>query len=252
LTKNLMARCKLNLVRSKDKELVYEDKLCAVFFFDLFHYFSGLKKHTQLYPLVKEDVDETCKAVRQMILAKEAIESNFEFVPRVCPHCKLREDQLSSYYTVHTERCKLEQKSCGCGLAFKTPKEKHRHMKLHHSSRKYIQCPKCDEIFGDNDHGKKGLQNHMAFNHGTGKEVCCEICRNPFKNENRLRVHRLNHELYYCQICNIEILGRNSHKSHVMKKHGSGLHCDACDRVFLKKKELDVHKKHVHATSWKK
>jgi len=167
-----------------------------------------------------------------MVLVKEAVDSNFEYIPQTCPHCGVKEDQVfNSYFRGHTEKCRLEQLACNCAISFKTPWDKIRHTKLHHLNQKYFQCTQCDEIFGDNQNGKEVLKRHTEFNH-SNKQVCCEICTKSFKNENNLQVHRMTHELYFCQVSDIEILGRNPHKSHRIKKHGAELNCDSCDRIF--------------------
>ena len=79
----------------------------------------------------------------------------------------------------------------------------------------------------------------------------CEVCSAEFASENRLRVHRLNHEAYYCPDCRMEILGRNPYRAHMMKVHGKVLSCPVCSRTFFAKKELEVHKKQAHTTAYK-
>ena len=83
----------------------------------------------------------------------------------------------------------------------------------------YFSCSQCSVITST----QQGLQNHIAFNHGSlGLEMQCDLCLKNFKTPNHLRVHRLNHESYFCAFCSIEILGRNTHKAHMLKIHGSG------------------------------
>ena len=105
---------------------------------------------------------------------------------------------------------------------------------------------------GTKTNWEETMKAHLTFYHGTeGKPVACEVCATEFASENRLRVHRLNHEIYYCSECRLEILGRNPHKAHMIKVHGSGLVCPVCSRIFFAKKELEVHKKQAHTKAYK-
>ena len=201
-----------------------------------------------------------------MFLVKHAEETKFGEICKVCPTCGLKESEINVYFSVHVTNCKLEMTPCDCDLTFKTPVDKQRHMQLKHSDRKYVQCPHCPALFAEEAKDSKGdkrrngqamgkdaLSHHIKFAHGTGDAVHCEICGQGYKSENNLRVHRLNHELHFCEVCNVEILGRNPYKSHMMKEHGAGLKCDvrSCKRVFYAKKELEIHKKQAHTNSWK-
>ena len=167
----------------------------------------------------RDKIEATYAAYRGTLLVKHAEQSNYGQVQKMCPHCGLMEDQIPYVnFRKHIAVCELDNKSCHCDISFSNPTEKRRHMKVAHSGKKYFNCSQCGVITST----EQGLQNHIAFNHGfSGMEMACDLCLKPFKTPNHLRVHRLNHESYFCPLCNIEILGRNTHKSHVLKVHGT-------------------------------
>ena len=130
---------------------------------------------------------------------------------RVCPHCGMKEKDLDRSMSGHMRWCQYEQMSCNCEATFKNPRDKHRHMMFYHSTNKYIKCEKCEAIFSDSKKGRSGLENHLREMHTTdgSAKVSCEVCSTSFQNLNRLRAHRLSHEVYFCQLCDKEVVGRN-------------------------------------------
>ena len=96
---------------------------------------------------------------------------------RMCPHCgevfpavSLKDNNLYNHHVKqHTRTGELR---CGCseevraGLVGVVAKE--RHMKLHHSDGKYMQCPKCVEVVL-----KSRLEEHNSKIH---VPVICQYC----------------------------------------------------------------------------
>ena len=221
-------------------------------FMDLLAYFGGCLS-IDLYPFIKAKVDACLGAWKDFQLIKPAEDYKFGQIKRMCPYCGLLEDQFNVRYRRHLTTCKLESTVCDCpGVTFNNPTEKRRHYKLVHSGIEHLSCPHCSYICVAKN--PETMVNHVAFNHGTSsnsRPEVCDLCGKGFKTPNHMRVHRLNHELYYCQICKVEILGRNANKAHLMKLHNSGFECDICQRKFLATKELNAHIKQAHSDSWR-
>ena len=249
LTEEIMEKCRKEEVFSNWQDqlvITYSNKKLGVRMFDFYLYFTNGYKLCHLYPLVKENFDACREVMIQLSMLKVSVETKKNL--KMCPYCGKKEDEFIRDITGHKSRCRLEHQGCDCKITFKTPSEKRRHMKLFHSGKKYHECKECSFI----TMSPKSLENHITFNHGNpGQEEACDLCDKTFKATNYLRIHRFNHECYFCDICNIEIRGRNSHKSHKMKVHKAGFECDQCSKKIYTEKELEVHKKEEHSQIWK-
>jgi hypothetical protein len=143
----------------------------------------------------------------------------------------------------HIKFCQLERSNCGCGLTFRTAREKRRHMLLSHSGIKYYECSQCNFV----NKSQKTVDHHFEYFHGyPGCQEMCDLCFKTFKCKNHLQVHRFNHENYWCSVCQLEFLGRISFRNHMKKIHAAGFVCDFCSKVCFTKPELNKHKKAVH------
>ena len=96
-------------------------------------------------------------------------------VERMCPHCgevfpavSIKENNLYNHHVKQHSR--MSELKCGCKDAetLVGVVAKERHMKLHHSGGKYVQCPKCVEVVL-----KAKLEEHFGKIH---VPVCCEYC----------------------------------------------------------------------------
>ena len=214
-------------------------------FFDLIMFFAECKMN-EIYPHLKEGYDACYKAMEDKAYRDIAVER--EKNSRMCPHCGKFENEFIVDYNVHKKRCMLEHQGCDCNLIFKTPSEKRRHMKLYHSGNQYLECNQCSFVTPR----PHSLQNHINTVHGIpGHEEMCDLCNKSFKSINHLRIHRFNHECYFCIACCLEIKGRNAHITHNMKVHNVGFSCDVCDKKFYTERELEVHLKVSHTEVWK-
>ena len=257
LTEDFIQKCKAEVVHgkswanAKNPELKYLDKHCSRMFWYIIMFFSGLKRE-DIYDqsdLVKENVSICVTAFKKNTLVKYAEENNYTYTERMCTHCGLLESKFTQNYYKHVEVCALEHQRCDCEIDFKTPQEKHLHMKLVHSGKKYFKCPQCNYAAAR----EESLTRHIKFHHeSAGGEVQCDLCLKVFKNENNVRVHRLAHEVYYCKLCDHEILGRNPYKNHMMNIHGDALECNVCNKRFHGAKELFAHEKQAHSDAWKR
>ena len=248
LAEETMQKCKNEerFCLKGDKPECYTNRKLAKRLFDIYLFFTNGMKLRDFYPIVKESFD-TCKAAMDNLeRLKYSLETKQNL--KMCPYCGKRENEFMREIVSHKTRCKLEHQGCDCNVVFKTPNEKRRHMKLFHSDQKYFECQLCPFI----TLSTKTLDNHITYNHGNpGQEEACDLCDKTFKAINYLRIHRFSHECYFCSICNIEIMGRNPHKSHNMKVHKAGFRCDQCSKKFYTKKELEVHKHEEHSQIWK-
>ena len=108
---------------------------------------------------------------------------------------------------------------------------------------KYYECSQCNYV----NKSQKFLDHHVEYFHGyPGREEICDLCAKSFKCKNHLQVHRFHHEKYWCDICDIEILGRVLYRNHMKKIHAAGFACDLCSKVSFTKGELSKHKKISH------
>ena len=247
LVEETMQKCKDQEPYSVWKDIAdcYTNKRLAKRMFEMYIFFTNGMELSDLYPIVKKGFDACKTAIDNLELLKYSLETKDNL--KMCPYCGKKENEFIRDITGHKARCKLEHQVCKCHIKFKTPSEKRRHMKLFHSGKKYLECRDCSFITTSS----KALENHVTFNHGNpGEEIACDLCDKTFKAPNYLRIHRFNHECYFCSFCNIEIKGRNAHKSHNMKVHKAGFECDQCSKMIYTEKELEVHKKEEHSKIW--
>ena len=94
------------------------------------------------------------------------------------------------------EMRKQEQLVSGMSL-YSTPKDKRRHMLLVHSGKNYLTCPHCPMILLS----KTAMEKHIEEYHGSSdlRQQICDLCFHQFKSANNLRIHRFNHENYFCR-----------------------------------------------------
>jgi len=249
ITEDYIVKCKANAPKDRGNKPgrmhTFNDKKCCDYMLELLIYFQQCEVK-DLYPHISHEVDACNESFRNMKLVQYA-----EAPPplKMCPHCGLKEDQFIVDFTEHKFKCSLEHQSCDCEVTFSTPKDKRRHMLLVHSGKNYLTCPHCPMILLS----KTAMEKHIEEYHGSSdlRQQICDLCFHQFKSANNLRIHRFNHENYFCSACCIEIKGRNAHKAHMMKEHAVGFPCNMCDKVIYTEKELEAHKKEAHSRVWK-
>ena len=230
----------------------FSNKKLALSVMDIAMYFLGFEKFNDFYPYCQEKIDRVLQSWSDMLIVKHIEELDYGKKVRECSFCGIKEDEMNANYVRHVEKCKLQHKSCDCEVTFRNPIDKERHMKLKHSKNKYIECKECPAIFGDNAKGEIALRNHVKKQHFSEEPLFCEVCCKSYTNENQLWFHRLGHEIYFCYICQQEIMGRNIFKAHELKVHNSGFKCEVCAKQINTKRALGIHMKRFHNESWKK
>jgi len=240
------------VMQGYEKEVVIKQK-CKLshftrVFMEIFEFFNhGVSSLgiCQKLPLFKAKYDEVRGAFNWVRFLEAHVTGAQSKVQ--CPTCGLVLEDMRHPET-HMKKCALERTTCDCVLNFKSPAVKRRHMDLVHSGKTFFECAQCP-FYSLN---RSVVDNHIASIHGfPGLQHACDLCFKCFGSPNSLRIHQFSHELHFCAICQIEIQGgRNGHKNHMKKVHAAGHSCDVCSKLLFTKKELIVHKKMAHDTSW--
>ncbi|CAL8143455.1 unnamed protein product [Orchesella dallaii] len=137
------------------------------------------------------------------------------------------------------------------------------HMRLVHKQTPNYKCPHC---------GKANFRNHNAFlGHlrqvhkgkpsGLVGAFECDICKDRFSNEPRLREHLRSHVdddklVFTCETCQKTFSKRvnlNNHVRNVHEQPKKTWHCEKCAKVFKTKAKLDQHTSYTHTdpSQWK-
>ena len=244
ITEETISNCeqKRPFLDGKYNHVNFTQKHTVKVFLDLYAFFAN-SGFEHMYEHIKESYVACQQAVRNYSALEMATKE-----PLMCPHCGKLDTEFICAFSLHKRRCKLEHQACKCNQSFSTPNEKRRHMRLVHSGKKYLECQQCSFITPL----QKALDNHISYHHGEpGQEKICDLCYKKFRSENHLRIHRFNHERYFCKPCGMEIHGRNTNKSHNMKFHNAGFECDICGKNLYTEKELEVHFNETHSSVWK-
>ena len=252
LTQDFVAKCRqeTQIDNRKNNPETYSDRALCKMMLELLLYFQQCQP-TDLYQYIREEVDACMVASRNTVLMRHLATADTKSL-KVCPHCGKQEgSKFIKSFGKHKNECALEHMSCDCSdLSFKTPAEKRRHMLLVHSGQEFFTCPHCP-YFKKN---KATVDRHVLTIHGSAdqrRDQKCDLCSKSFKSPYHLSVHRFNHELRYCEVCNIEILGRIPHKNHMMKKHSMGFDCRVCGKKIFTERELETHHRKEHDSVWK-
>ena len=207
---------------------------------NMIDFFYGISDGlTEKIPTVTQKLEEY-RSLRNLVSFYDQLMNREE---KQCPSCGKVFRVASKTVEVnrfkeHTKKCELESAACDCpNIAFKSPADKRRHMKLVHSGKVYIECPFCPFI----NLSQTFMDNHVEFTHGVqGSEKSCDLCPKTFKSRYHLNIHQFNHENYLCVFCAVEIVGRSPFNNHMKKIHRSGHQCDVCDKMLFTKSELDL------------
>ena len=95
-----------------------------------------------------------------------------------------------------------------CGGAFKSEGYLQLHRERKHGDVfKPFMCSECNKIL----QSKRNLEDHIRKLHKT-----CKICKECFKTENELMVHKKTHTI--CSVCNVDMMTKYKLERH-MKTH---------------------------------
>uniref|UniRef100_A0A8D0HFN9 Zinc finger and BTB domain-containing protein 41 n=1 Tax=Sphenodon punctatus TaxID=8508 RepID=A0A8D0HFN9_SPHPU len=126
------------------------------------------------------------------------------------------------------------------------------------SSKKFLQCPKCNKTF---DRAGK-YESHTRVHTGE-KPFECDICQQRYSTKSNLTVHRKKHNKetefpkreHKCPYCNKLHASRKTLAKHVKRFHpenvqeflsikktkSEGLKCDICKKSFTRRPHLEEH-----------
>ena len=145
-----------------------------------------------------------------------------------------------------------------------------RHMKLVHMG--WVSCSQCEQIFKNegllsthlNKHGRiivcekcgfeadttSKMQYHKLNIHDTNA-VVCDLCSKTFKNMPRLKDHIAKcHREKECKLCGKTVKNLDHHmKTMHQLDSEKTLKCSDCEKAFISKRKLTVHKMNVHIKS---
>ncbi|XP_062991136.1 zinc finger and BTB domain-containing protein 41 [Elgaria multicarinata webbii] len=129
---------------------------------------------------------------------------------------------------------------------------------IQNSSKKCLQCPKCDKTF---DRAGK-FESHARVHTGE-KPFECDICHQRYSTKSNLTVHRKNHnneiefhkKEHKCPYCNKLHATKKTLIKHVKrfhpenvqeflsikKKKSEGWKCDICNKSFTRRPHLEEH-----------
>ncbi len=162
-----------------------------------------------------------------------------------CPDCGL----LLAYGTkrdrqrfkAHAEAHFRERFTCDCADgANLDANAKRRHILLVHSGGKYAQCSRCAYIGT-----RTQVRTHAQTNH---RSHVCHVCGKTTPTRAALSVHMLDHRVYKCAACAIQITGRHRYARHVATQHTGSWPCETCGAVFKAKQYLTKHCAVMHTS----
>lgn len=236
---------------------------------------SGLK-NSDVYKVVKMIEQENLP----MGLSNMSKDSFFERVKWIIEHNILKRNPFCSFCLksfhnrkdrdnhinfIHKNR--KNQKLCCkvCNKTFMSKVSIKYHMKVCHSStRPNVKCNICKKILGH----ATSLKRHLKL-HDESDWLECDECERKFKRKDKLTSHKKtihkcvnmevdlvetlkkDDEKYICALCKIAFTGPDGGQKlveHLLKncKSEERFPCDACDKDFSTKFNLDQHKKCTH------
>ncbi|CRL07691.1 CLUMA_CG020648, isoform A [Clunio marinus] len=110
-------------------------------------------------------------------------------------------------------------------------------------NKKMFPCDHCKKILSSFIH----LQKHLNTTHKP-KEFICDYEGKCFNTKDKLRLHILQHRLYYrvsCNICQKEYKTNQSMRKH-LRTHFEQHQCEACGQTFRYKRLLLNHMSSIH------
>lgn len=129
-----------------------------------------------------------------------------------------------------------------------------RHMYHDHSNAKLFHCKSCNERFFNN-HNLTIHQNSNRHQHNlqnrSKQRYQCDFCSKFFRNKSVLTIHMRAHSNechFFCKECQRGFKYATSFKIHqrAHNKEILGLECEICEKKFVTKQSLTLHKNNNH------
>lgn len=197
---------------------------------------------------------------------------------KMCDECgvmfPMKSPRHRQLYKQHLKEHFYKNFVCDCpgSDSFATLKEKEVHYRLHHSKLKYELCPQCGisilsyrlkkhltEEHGEAKEASSKKETTLKKEPATDKQNACPVCGRLFKGGNHLSFHMTTHEKVKCMICNLEMIGRGTLRSHIRNFHSNiserkamGARCEECNISFKCPSDEKQHmlRKHTPESEW--
>ena len=153
-----------------------------------------------------------------------------------CPYVAYDEYRLKEHINIKHSEKKFQCKCCGNGFQNELSYREHI-MKVHN-----IICDKCKKSFVTDWQ----LGRHLTIDHKEAQYNCTH-CNYASKDKHSFRIHlsrmHLREDLK-CKFCHMTFQRERLQMAHVKKAHDNT--CVQCPKVFVLKKQLDLHVKIDH------
>lgn len=146
----------------------------------------------------------------------------------------------------HLYTCRICKKSLASAAS------RGNHMRFMHSGQRRFKCPlpTCSH----KTFTKLSLRDHMAYRHGQGQMILCQLCEKPFSKQKTLDAHIKHiHSGEPLFRCTIRKCSQKFHQNHILKEHmaivhgkGSTFCCYLCKIPFCLKTKLTRHMNCFH------
>lgn len=169
--------------------------------------------------------------------------------PYICQHCG---KQLQSLFTLkrHTDlhtiqkkhTCLWCQRECADATALKT------HTVQVHAAQQSFPCDICPKVFKT----AYLMRCHREI-HAPDRKYSCRTCAKSFRRLPTLRRHEFLHidetdKIYVCELCAARFPAAYLLKAHMMS-HDARAQCSQCDRSFLTRASLNIHRNAQHSAA---
>ena len=207
-------------------------------------------KQRQCYKQLKCFWPKCRFSCKHMYYLNRHISSHLNKKRFVCEECNKQFHKISNLLhhkrSVHTNQSFICHRN-NCNKSFKTYIHLKRHL-ITHSSVESFGCNKCDKRFKT----KNGFRNHYLVHINIRTFICPQIdCNKTFKRKADLMTHQIIHsdKPFKCEECKQLFSDKNSlifHKCSYSMKRPFKCNFKSCDKKFIKKCSLNIHKRYVH------
>src|SRR5690349_14369738 len=137
--------------------------------------------------------------------------------------------------------CETCKKKFSSNFQMKNHQQNQRHGHFASEPEIKFDCKSCQSSFLN----KNNLKRHEQMLHNK-INFSCDVCSQIFKLKTNLQQHAQTHLKVPCPICQ-RMLAKYRLRNHI-EEHSSivKFECDACDKVYFSKKNLNSHKNSKH------
>ncbi|XP_021966719.2 gastrula zinc finger protein XlCGF26.1 [Folsomia candida] len=224
---------------------------------ETFVHVATFKSHVQRFHTLPQDRERfpcefsNCNAI---FATKQGMRVHFrrrhttrerKFKCYFCPKDFVSWQYLTGHVRVHTNE---KPYSCAqCAETFKGTGLKHQHLRLHHTTRKRLQCPHCENTYLL----RTNLETHITQSHDPDL-VRCGLCKLSLpsrkKLENHIRAEHTKENPYPCKICRVETASYKLLKRHVIQNHKNTLphfKCGQCPQTSISRVDIKIMRKRI-------